>query len=215
MLILKSCALCANGNVEEQKGRLRNKDIEETLKQHKKERESTLNILLLGAGDSGKSTFVKQISYLHNGIRPSEMQQYTTIIRENCLESMKKIIDSDRVHIPIQLTREKEDVIASENLEQCVDSLIALWKDPSVQDAFHNRNKLDILVPSQSDYFFNNAKRFADENYQPTLEDFLRAKRKTLGISELTIKCNDYSIKLTDVGGQRSERRKWAPVFFR
>jgi len=214
MMIIRSCALCASSSgVEEQKGRQRNKAIEAELKRDKKDREGTLRILLLGPGDPGKSTFVKQISYLHNGIRPSELQTYTTIIRQNCLESMQKILESDRVHIPTELTKEKEDVLGSENLEQCVDSLMALWRNPTVQDAFNNRSKLSILVPSTSDYFFTNAKRFSDENYQPTLDDFLRAKRKTIGITELHIKHNEYSIRLVDVGGQRSERRKWTPVF--
>jgi len=191
----------------------KNKSIEASLKRDKKDREGTLKILLLGPGDSGKSTFVKQISFLHHGIRPSELTTYTTILRQNCLDAMQTILDSDRVHIPADFTKEKEDVLGSEHLEICVDSLIALWKLPCVQDAFQNRNKLSIIIPSTADYFFTHAKRFSDENYQPTLDDFIRAKRKTIGITELLIKHNEYTIKLVDVGGQRSERRKWTPVF--
>jgi len=214
MMIIRSCALCAsNSNVEEQRERQKNKSIGASLKRDKKEREGTLKILLLGPGDSGKSTFIRQISFLHHGIRPSELQTYTTILRQNCLEAMQQILDSERVHIPDNFTKEKEDVLASEDLEPCVDSLIALWKLPCIQDAFQNRNKLSIIIPSTADYFFTHAKRFSDENYQPTLDDFLRAKRKTIGITELLIKHNEYTIKLVDVGGQRSERRKWTPVF--
>jgi len=214
-MIIKGCASCASSNVsvEEQKGKQRNKEIEQTLKRDKKERESILRILLLGSGDSGKSTFVKQISYLHNGMRPSELQTYTKLLRSNCLEAMQQILDSERVHIPEKLTKEKEDVLTAETLETCLDSLITLWKNPTVQEAYINRNKLSILIPSAADYYFNNAKRFGDPNYQPTLDDFLRCKRKTAGISELTVKHNEYTICLVDVGGQRSERRKWAPVF--
>jgi len=146
-------------------------------------------------------------------MRPSELQTYTKLLRQNCLEAMQQILDSERVHIPPELTKEKEDVLTAEFLETCVDSVTTLWKHNIVQDAYINRNKLGIIIPATADYYFNNAKRFADENYQPTIDDFLRSKRKTLGIAELIVKHNEYTICLVDVGGQRSERRKWAPVF--
>jgi len=72
---------------------------------------------------------------------------------------------------------------------------------------------LCIQIPSTSDYFFQNAIRIAAEDFQPTPEDIFRAKLKTTGISEITFTTEGVEITIVDVGGQRSERRKWLHCF--
>jgi len=62
-------------------------------------------------------------------------------------------------------------------------------------------------------FFFTHAKRIAAEDFQPTPEDIFRAKLKTTGISELTFNTEGVEITIVDVGGQRSERRKWLHCF--
>jgi len=59
-----------------------------------------------------------------------------------------------------------------------VKDIIALWADKSIKDAFENRSELRIQIPSTSNYFFEHAERFAQENFQPTPEDMFRAKLK-------------------------------------
>ena len=44
-------------------------------------------------------------------------------------------------------------------------------------------------------------------------EDILYSRIKTTGIIETTININNYICKFLDVGGQRSERRKWIHCF--
>lgn len=47
----------------------------------------------------------------------------------------------------------------------------------------------------------------------PSDQDILRARLRTIGITEEAFRLQDYTYKLFDVGGQRSERRKWIHVF--
>lgn len=47
----------------------------------------------------------------------------------------------------------------------------------------------------------------------PTDQDILRARVKTTGITETHFQIGELKYKLFDVGGQRSERRKWLGVF--
>lgn len=47
----------------------------------------------------------------------------------------------------------------------------------------------------------------------PTDMDILRARVKTTGITETHFKIGELTYKLFDVGGQRSERRKWLNIF--
>ena len=47
----------------------------------------------------------------------------------------------------------------------------------------------------------------------PTDQDVLRSRVKTMGITETTFKVGELMYKLFDVGGQRSERKKWIHCF--
>lgn len=50
-------------------------------------------------------------------------------------------------------------------------------------------------------------------NWTPNDQDTLRLRAKTTGITETKFAINDLTFKLFDVGGQRSERRKWIGAF--
>jgi len=88
-----------------------------------------------------------------------------------------------------------------------------LWQEPIIVEAFERRSEWRIQIPSTANYFFENAERFASDNFVPTAEDMFRAKLKTTGISEVVFSLNNIEFTLVDVGGQRSERRKWLHCF--
>lgn len=49
--------------------------------------------------------------------------------------------------------------------------------------------------------------------YVPTVDDVLRTRVKTTGIVEMVFTFRDLRFRLVDVGGQRSERKKWIHCF--
>lgn len=61
--------------------------------------------------------------------------------------------------------------------------------------------------------YFDAIVRISQANYNPTDQDILRARVKTTGITETHFQIGDLKYKLFDVGGQRSERRKWLGIF--
>lgn len=61
--------------------------------------------------------------------------------------------------------------------------------------------------------YFEHVIRFADPDFVPSQEDMLRARIKTTGIRELHFAIKDIEFTIVDVGGQRSERRKWIHCF--
>eukprot|EP01129_Flabellula_baltica_P010901 TRINITY_DN4674_c0_g1_i1.p1 TRINITY_DN4674_c0_g1~~TRINITY_DN4674_c0_g1_i1.p1 ORF type:complete len:119 (-),score=28.79 TRINITY_DN4674_c0_g1_i1:1122-1478(-) len=77
---------------EEEKLQLaRAKQLESFVKKEKKAFQAEKKLLLLGTGDSGKSTFVRQISCLHSsGVK--DLMSYVDIIRDNALSSMKTFL---------------------------------------------------------------------------------------------------------------------------
>jgi GTPase SAR1 family protein len=190
------------------------KQIEEELKKARRDGEAKVKLLLLGTGDSGKSTFLKQMKLLHkDGFSTREIIQFQLVLQENLLTSIQRILVNDQVNVPRKLKEHKKNVLEATSLATCVESIQILWEDNSIKSAYENRSELCIQIPSTSDYFFTHAKRIAAEDFQPTPEDIFRAKLKTTGISELTFNTEGVEITIVDVGGQRSERRKWLHCF--
>jgi len=61
--------------------------------------------------------------------------------------------------------------------------------------------------------YFDNIPRLAQSGYSPSDQDILRSRVKSVGIAETVLDISGTMLRLVDVGGQRSERRKWAGVF--
>lgn len=61
--------------------------------------------------------------------------------------------------------------------------------------------------------FFDSIDRIGDPDYTPTDQDVLRARVKTTGITETTFRMGEYTYRMFDLGGQRSERKKWIHCF--
>lgn len=55
--------------------------------------------------------------------------------------------------------------------------------------------------------------RITSPQYVPTQDDILQCRYRTTGIHEITFKYQQLAMRMIDVGGQRSERRKWLHVF--
>jgi len=55
--------------------------------------------------------------------------------------------------------------------------------------------------------------RLSDPKYVPTVDDILRVRTKTTGVHEVCFSVAEFNFRMVDVGGQRSERRKWIHCF--
>jgi len=192
--------------------RQRQKDIEEQLRRDRKALESEVKLLLLGAGESGKSTIAKQMKIIHlDGFSKEERLSYKDIIHSN-------IITSSRV-----LSRAAESV--DQKYRDTVDELVAVgevkpehvgvlqefWATPEIQKAYERRS--DFQLNDSTAYYFENCERIAQADYLPTEQDVLRARAKTTGITETQFEVDETRFKMVDVGGQRSERKKWIHCF--
>jgi hypothetical protein len=74
-----------------------------------------------------------------------------------------------------------------------------------------------VAMPSTVAYiscsYFDNIDRIAQPDYMPNDQDVLRSRVKTTGITETTFIIGDLTYRMFDVGGQRSERKKWIHCF--
>ena len=62
-------------------------------------------------------------------------------------------------------------------------------------------------------YYFADLERLFELNYIPNEQDIVRCRARTIGVTETRFNVRDYEVLVVDVGGQRSERRKWIHCF--
>ncbi|KAG1840836.1 guanine nucleotide binding protein, alpha subunit [Suillus subalutaceus] len=103
-------------------------------------------------------------------------------------------------------------------LNACAEDMKRLWTDPIVRKLM----EVEKMRPEEMAGFFLDAlDRVTSPRYIPTDDDVLRARLKTLGVSEhrFTMKTGhmgspmSHDWRVFDVGGQRSLRAAWVPYF--
>ncbi len=62
-------------------------------------------------------------------------------------------------------------------------------------------------------YFLDQLDVIGNPSYLPSIQDILRSRVKTTGIVEINFKLKEFNFRVFDVGGQRSERKKWIHCF--
>lgn len=115
-------------------------------------------MLLLGAGESGKSTFLKQMRIIHGvHFEPDLVKEYQHVIYQNLIKGMQVLVDA-RQKLGIAWHNPKnqmpaEDVLSIDNLHhidiksfrECVPKLRALWRDQAIRDAYDRRREFQIV----------------------------------------------------------------------
>lgn len=202
------------------------KEIDKKLKKDKKILKAELKLLLLGAGESGKSTIVKQMQIIHkDGFSDEDKNQGKPIIFENVLSSMKVILaamDTLKEKISLQdpahqasadfiNSKEEYDMEPEDYNEEFFNHIKALWSDAGVKACYERSNEYQLN--DSAGYFFDNVDRLKVKGYKPSDQDMLRMRIVTTGIFETRFQIEQVQFHMFDVGGQRSERRKWIQCF--
>ncbi|KAI4826223.1 hypothetical protein KUCAC02_021864 [Chaenocephalus aceratus] len=90
-------------------------------------------------------------------------------------------------------------------------AMMRLWSDSGNQECFSRAREYQLNDSAQ--YYLDSLDRIGAPDYQPTEQDILRTRVKTTGIVETHFTFKNLHFRLFDVGGQRSERKKWIHCF--
>ncbi|KAL9603989.1 MAG: hypothetical protein Q9219_000751 [cf. Caloplaca sp. 3 TL-2023] len=161
-------------STEEKEGKQRNEEIENQLKRDKLSQRSEIKMLLLGmsaslfrtglfvadfvtgAGESGKSTILKQMKLIHEGsYSRDERESFKEIIYSNTVQSMRVILEAmESLELPLDDQRTEYYVqtifmqpaqIEGDSLPPEVGNAIdALWKDAGVQECFKRSREYQL-----------------------------------------------------------------------
>jgi len=197
---------------------VRNDRVNQYIRKQNKSYDNEAKILLLGSGDSGKSTFLRQIKHIHGVDKglDSEKMKFTSVIKHNTLKSFKdflNVMDLREIEIDNKLKAKVEIIENAEELDDEVGTAIEkVWGSKKMKKNYE-RVEVHLQIPTNSPYFWKMATAVAAENYEPSKDDIIQAKIRTIGIQETHFVFDSIKFMMVDVGGQRSERRKWLHCF--
>ncbi|GJJ15916.1 hypothetical protein Clacol_010195 [Clathrus columnatus] len=115
----------------------------------------------------------------------------------------------------------EDDESLARVLSACKEDMIQLWNDPLVRRIL---KEYRVGMEEVSKYFLDELERVAVPNFKPTDDDILRARLKTLGVTEHVFSVRPRFLergehapttefRIYDVGGSRSQRHAWMPFF--
>eukprot|EP01105_Mastigella_eilhardi_P018380 TRINITY_DN4246_c0_g1_i2.p1 TRINITY_DN4246_c0_g1~~TRINITY_DN4246_c0_g1_i2.p1 ORF type:complete len:388 (-),score=120.61 TRINITY_DN4246_c0_g1_i2:68-1156(-) len=226
---------CAQSTEQQQ----RNDEIDRRLHADKDNSQAS-KLLLLGAGESGKSTFAKQIRCLHmNGFTDDERLAYRPSIAGNVIYCARALLKGchdlgievgpeesvdfledprfDVLHggVPTGTAAPEEDAKQATPCGALTDVMTkhvqAVWAHAGAKAAWERHSQFQIYDCAA--YLFDNVERIAAADYVPTVADIIISRTKTTGVSEVSFTVQGSHFRLVDVGGQKSERKKWMRCF--
>lgn len=195
--------------------------------------ENKIKLLLLGAGESGKSTIFKQMKILYGSHDDKSQEDYDltrTIVHSNTIGAMKILVEMcQQFGLTCPLDTEFNSLAEVDENDELTEELgahiKALWADDVIQEVWERRAEFQI-VESLKFYFKNidrvclptymNAATFdvyTNADHTQYQKDMLYARVRTSGIVVDNYEIEGKPFEMYDVGGQRNERRKWIHCF--
>uniref|UniRef100_A0A183C3F1 Guanine nucleotide binding protein, alpha subunit n=1 Tax=Globodera pallida TaxID=36090 RepID=A0A183C3F1_GLOPA len=199
--------------------------INQKLKEDFADEKKIVKLLLLGAGGSGKSTILRQMKIIHgNGYSVKERLKRREAVYNNVMFGTASIISGmstlsihydspDVQNSADKIMQEIERPYGCRELNaQIVQAVKAVWEDNAVQKNLLPRSNEFQFTESYT-YFVNNIERISQKKYVPNVKDILMLRITTTGINEFNFVYKNVNFRMYDIGGQRSERRKWVDYF--
>ena len=212
-------ACLSSGSAEDRAAMKASKEIEKLMNKQFEMDNSKVKLLLLGAGESGKSTIFKQMRVLFGApLTEDEKQQITPVVYNNTITSMK-ILCSETKNMGYDgevIVKDKLDFMlglddACEINDEIGGAIKDLWTDPGILQTWKRRAEFQIVESVK--YYFNEIERIMKDDYVATQQDMLLARVRTSGIVTEKYVIDGVEFEMYDVGGQRNERKKWIHCF--
>ncbi|XP_030376918.1 guanine nucleotide-binding protein subunit alpha homolog [Scaptodrosophila lebanonensis] len=208
---------------EELEQRYKSKEIDKSLERERHTFRRQVKLLLLGAGESGKSTFLKQMRIIHGVHFEAELlREYQHVIYQNVIRGMQVLLDA-REKLGISWGNDGRDQDANDAKSMECNAIEAakfieyapliqrLWQDRGIRRAYERRREFQIS--DSVSYFLDEIERLAKPDYVPTHKDILHCRKATKGVYEFCVKIQHIPFVFVDVGGQRTQRQKWTRCF--
>ena len=145
---------CAQSEPTSKEEKERQKQIEIQLRRDKRKFQAEVKLLLLGAGESGKSTFAKQMKIIHDkGFTEEEKNQFRDVVHSNLIMNMRSLVMASQ-KMGLSLTEgnaERADTLTSPTIlthqevtDEVAEDIKALWADPVIQETYTRASEFQL-----------------------------------------------------------------------
>lgn len=225
-----------NSQEEQSEAQRQNQNLENELRAERLRDLFNFKILLLGAGESGKSTIVKQLRLVHNKkMTKNEIIQIGDSLHQNVIDCMKALLYACKKFSQDEgddlYTLDDKDKQTAQNIMDYDEStripfdfgddIKRLFLSDAIKATYKRRDEFWLL--DSCGYYMKHIDRFCEMGYTPNEVDQVYARIRTTGIvvSALEEKLSNpvegepdtLKLQVVDVGGQRNERKKWMHCF--
>ena len=195
------------------------RELQAEMEKQAKAEASKVKLLLLGAGESGKSTIFKQMKVIYGkNFTSEERKMMLPTIYSNVILACK-VLTEQAGHLELMDEVKAMDAFKTlqdtdENAPIDValgDAIKELWNDPGIQKVWERRSEYQLIESVQ--YYFERLDKIKAASYLPDKDDILYSRVRTTGIVTEAYDINGTIFEMYDVGGQRNERKKWIHCF--
>ncbi|XP_012878088.1 PREDICTED: guanine nucleotide-binding protein subunit alpha-15 [Dipodomys ordii] len=192
-------------------------EINKILLEQKRQDRGELKLLLLGPGESGKSTFIKQMRIIHGaGYSEEDRKAFRSLVYQNIFMSMQAMIDAmDRLQISFSKPESKHhaSLVMSQDPYKVTTfekrfalAMQSLWRDAGIRACYERRREFHLL--DSAVYYLSHLERITEEGYVPTAQDVLRSRMPTTGIKEYC-----FSVQKTNLREDKNRMKESLALF--
>lgn len=212
---------CLMSDIEKENRRINN-EIERQIRKDRLSSKKEVKLLLLGTGESGKSTFIKQMRIIHGtGYSDNDKKGFANLVINDiylAINVLIKAMDSIKIEYKTKKGQRYAEKIRQIDYRSFtyleashMNAIKHVWNDPGIQECYERKREFQLNESAK--YFLDDLERIGSPDYLPTEQDILRVRVPTTGVHEYLFVLQNVNFKMVDVGGQRSERRKWIHCF--
>jgi hypothetical protein len=184
------------------------KRINQSMKDDQEQARFDIKLLLLGCGECGKSTILKQMKILHkNGFTSDEKKSQHELVYKNVLQSIQALcracFDLEIGFGSNETWKLASDIANFDSLfpgPDTIELLSSLYNDVGIQKAYNRRNEYHLLDNAPYWLAQANIDRIFAPNYMPTDADILRTRQATSGVIETDFIIDGLHFRMYDVG---------------